>query len=136
MNYGTYVLKDSAPVAPADGMSPGWKSGQLANLGANATQTVVFDLGPNWNEYRQMMLSIVSTQAITNTTFSVSDDGQNAAHPAYAASLNAVLGPNINAAGTWCYCVVIDARYLILTFTNGPSAQGATASVRLAVMPK
>jgi hypothetical protein len=122
---------------------PGWVSGDIAALAAAGTATVVFDLGPNWDQYNVVQVALVPAGPSSGLS-GVS------VHSSADASFNAATDPQLNY--TWgtpfgAAAVAMSVpqsamfspmdRYLIVRATNadGVNAQGAGAFVQLAAYP-
>jgi hypothetical protein len=122
---------------------PGWVSGDIASLAAAGTATLIFDLGPNWDQYNVVQLGFVPAGPSSGLSgVAVYSSGD--------AAFNAAADPQLNY--TWATAVgaasmAINApqsamfspmdRYLIVRATNadGVNAQGAGAFVALAAYP-
>jgi hypothetical protein len=122
---------------------PGWVSGDIAALAAAGTATIVFDLGPNWDQYNVVQLALVPAGPSSGLSGVAAYSSANAA-------FDATVDPQLNY--TWATAVgaasmAINApqsamfspmdRYLIVRATNadGANAQGAGAFVALAAYP-
>jgi hypothetical protein len=122
---------------------PGWVSGDIAALAAAGTATIVFDLGPNWDQYNVVQLAVVpagpssglsgvSAYSSPEASFSAAADPQ--LNHTWATSFGAAVAA-INAPQSAMFSPM--DRYLIVRATNadGANAQGAGAFVALAAYP-
>ena len=125
------------------GTQPGWISGDIANLAASGVATIIFDLGPNWDQYNVVQLGVVPAGPSSGlsgvSAFSSDDPNFNAAldvqlNNCWATAFGAVAAA-INAAQSCAFSPM--GRYFIVRATNadGANAQGAGAFVRLAAYP-
>lgn len=64
---------DSTPVT-LGGDQPGWVSGSIANLGIGVTGTMIFDLGPNWDQYGEL---IATFDPDNSTTTNITITGES-----------------------------------------------------------
>lgn len=129
-------------IAPG-GSQFGWVSGDIASLALSATATLVFDLGPNWDQYNVVQVGVVpaapssglsavqaysSDDAVFNATTDVLLN--NVWGATYAGISAAVATPQ-----TCSFAPM--GRYFIVRATNadGVNAQGATAFVRITAYP-
>jgi hypothetical protein len=129
--------------AIAVGNGPGWVSGDIASLALSATATVIFDLGPNWDQYNCVQVGVVpaapssglsAVQAFSSddAVFSATSDVQlnNVWGATYGALSAAITTPQT--------CIFAPmGRYFIVRATNadGVNAQGATAFIRITAYP-
>jgi hypothetical protein len=120
---------------------PGWVSGDIAALAAAGTATIVFDLGPNWDQYNVVQLAVVPagpSSGLSGVAVYSSDD----------TNFNAAVDPQLNY--TWATAVgaasmaiaapqsamfTPQSRYMIVRATNadGANAQGAGAFMQLSM---
>lgn len=125
------------------GTIPGWISGDIASLAAAGTATIVFDLGPNWDQYGVVQLAFVPagpSSGLSGVAVYSSSD----------AAFSAATDPQLNY--TWATAVGAASmaittpqsamfspmdRYMIIRATNadGANPQGAGAFVALAAYP-
>jgi hypothetical protein len=128
-------------VAPGNG--PGWVSGDIASLALSATATLIFDLGPNWDQYNCVQVGVVPAGPSSGLTAVQAFSSDDAAFSAAAdVQLNNVWGATygaISAAITTpqtCSFAPM-GRYFIVRATNADAAnaQGATAFVRITAYP-
>jgi hypothetical protein len=138
------ILKMRSGVAAvADGNGPGWVSGGIASLALSATATIVFDLGPNWDQYNVVQLGVVPagpSSGLSGVAAYSSDDAVfNAAadvqlNTCWATSFGAVSAA-VNAPQSCAFNPM--GRYFIVRATNadGVNAQGAGAFVQLCAYP-
>lgn len=125
------------------GSQPGWISGDIASLALSATATLVFDLGPNWDQYNCVQVGVIpagpssglsAVQAFSSddAAFSAATDIQlnNVWGATYGAISAAITTPQ-----TCSFAPM--GRYFIVRATNadGVNAQGATAFVRITAYP-
>lgn len=127
-DYPVRVMKDGA----AD--LPGWVSGVLAGAGAGAVRNIVFDLGLEWARYALAQITITGTAPLAGITERASDDGVTDAQDLIATS-GVPLVLTLSAAGQAQGVAMVAGRYVRIGITNGPTAQGAGAGVRLVAMP-
>ena len=129
-------------IAPG-GTQFGWVSGDIASLVALAVATIVFDLGPNWDQYNVVQVGVVPagpSSGLTAVSVFSSDD----------ATFNAATDVQLNNVWATTFGVVSVAiaapqssgfspmgRYLIVRATNvdAVNAQGAAAFVRVTAYP-
>ncbi len=122
---------------------PGWVSGDIAALAAAGTATIIFDLGPNWDQYNVVQLAVVPAGPSSGLSGVAA---YSSADPAF----NAAADPQLNYTWSTSFGVAAAAinapqaamfspmdRYLIVRATNadGANAQGAGAFVQLAAYP-
>lgn len=139
------ILKMRSGVAAVagGGTIPGWISGDIASLAASATATLIYDLGPNWDQYNVVQVGVVPAGPSTGlsgvSVFSSDDATFNAAQDV---QLNSVWGATfanlvaaITSAQTACFAPM--GRYLIVRATNADAvnAQGAGAFVLVCAYP-
>lgn len=126
------------------GTQPGWVSGDIAALAAAGTATVVFDLGPNWDQYNVVQVALVpagpSSGLNAVAAYSSPDATFNAAvDPQLNYTWATAFGPAAGAAVATPQAAMFSPmdRYLIVRATNadGVNAQGAGAFVQLAAHP-
>lgn len=138
------ILKMRSGVsAVAAGNGPGWVSGDIASLAASGTATLIFDLGPNWDQYNVVQVGVVpagpssglsgvAAYSSDDVTFSAAADVQ--LNNCWATSFGA-----ISAAITTPQSCAFNpmGRYFILRATNadGANAQGAGAFVQVCAYP-
>lgn len=134
----TLVLRTDVSAIPLGvGNVPGWVSGSPANLAASANVFCVFDLGPNWDQYKVVVVHVDggTPQAGTGIQAYGSDDGI-----LMKCRLGAITSANMNA--TWYVDMTSttavtgvlrpSGRFVRVLFSNGaPAAQGASAAVQL-----
>lgn len=129
-------------IAPG-GSQFGWVSGDIASLALSATATLVFDLGPNWDQYNVVQvgvvpaapssgLSAVKAYSSDDAVFSATTDVllNNVWGATYAGISAAITTPQ-----TCSFAPM--GRYFIVQATNADAvnAQGATAFVRVTAYP-
>lgn len=112
----------------------GWVSGALASLAISGTVVCVFDLGENWRDYSLLQLTVTGTAALASIAESASDDGATNAQDLIATS-GVPLALVLSAAGQAQGVAMVAGRYVRIAITNGGTAQGAGANVRLVAMP-
>jgi len=120
------------------GTQPGWVSGDLANQAANTLNTIVFDLGPTWYNYRFVQIAVnpegpstglsVSCRSSDDAVFSAAEDAllNAASGTAFGAVAVAITSPQ-----TCVYRPM--GRYFIVRPQNTDlvNAQGPNALIRL-----
>lgn len=134
----------SGVAAVAAGNGPGWVSGDIASLAASATATIVFDLGPNWDQYGVVQLAVVPagpSSGLSNVKAFSSADAvlSAAADPQLNYTWGTSFGPAAGAAITAPQSAMFSPmdRYFIVQATNADAvnAQGAGAFMQLAMNP-
>lgn len=121
----------------------GWVSGDIASLVALAVATIVFDLGPNWDQYPVIQVGVMPAGPSSGlSAFSVSSSD----NAVYSAATDLPLN-NVWATAMGSISVAVAApqtgsfspmgRYVIVRATNADAvnAQGAGAFVRLCAYP-
>jgi len=123
---------------------PGWVSGDIASLAASGTATLVFDLGPNWDQYNVVQVAVVPAGPSSGLSgvavYSSADAAFSAAtDPQLNYTWGVSFGPAAGAAVTTPQSAMFSPmdRYLIVRATNADAvnAQGAGAFVQLAASP-
>lgn len=108
----------------------------FANLAAGVGQTVAFDLGPNYGQFREVAIMFRNNAGtITAIGIAASDDGVNGlgylsqSTSGAEASYGSVTGqfPTRRA--------FVGGRYVLVTVVNGATAQGASFACRLVAYP-
>jgi hypothetical protein len=138
------ILKMRSGVAAVGaGNGPGWVSGDLASLALSATATIVFDLGPNWDQYNVVQLAVVPagpSSGLTAVKAFSSDDAVLSAATDVAlnncwATTFGVISAAVAAPQSCDFSPM--GRYFIVQATNadGVNAQGAGAFVQLCAYP-
>ncbi len=111
-----------------------WVSGTIASLAISGTATVIFDLGLDWQQYGLLQLTVTGTAALSAITERASDDGATDAQDLIASS-GVPLVLTLAAAGQAQGVALVAGRYVRVAITNGGTAQGAGAGVRLVALP-
>lgn len=122
---------------------PGWVNGDIASLAAAGTATIIFDLGPNWDQYNVVQVALVPAGPSSGLSGVAA---YSSADPAFSAAadpqLNYTWGTSFGAAAAAMSAPQSAMfspmdRYLIVRATNadGANAQGAGAFVQLAAYP-
>ena len=123
---------------------PGWVSGDIASLAAAGAATVIFDLGPNWDQYNVVQVALVPAGPSSGLSgvaaYSSADPAFNAAQdPQLNYTWGTSFGPAAGAAAAAPQSAMFTPmdRYLIVRATNadGANAQGAGAFVQLSAHP-
>ena len=139
------ILKMRSGVAAVagGGSIPGWVSGDIAGLALSATATIVFDLGPNWDQYNVVQIGVVpagpSSGLSAVKAFSSDDAVLNAASDVALnncwATAFGVVSAAVNTPQSCAFNPM--GRYFIVQATNadGVNAQGAGAFVQLCAYP-
>lgn len=138
LNTRILALRDGRSENPEGSAlrKPSWvpTSNVLASAGAGAVRTMVFDLGDDWDLYSLLQITVTGTAALASITERASDDGATDAQDLLApAGLPLVL--TLPAAGSAQGLALVAGRFVRVAVTNGGSAQGAGAAVRLVAMP-
>lgn len=124
----------------AAGASPGWISGTLSSLAASASVTILFDLGPNWDVYPGVAISVAPlapSSGLTAVKIMSSDTTTvNAARVCPAAASGVFAGLNVAitvAGGAQSITVRPMGRYLFVQATNADAinALGASSKVTM-----
>ena len=133
------------PVAPSlSNTRPGWVSGDIANLAPSSSAVVIFDLGPNWDQFGSVQvaflfsplpggLSAVTAHSSDNATLTIGQlDVQlgSAFSPTFSGASATLTTPQS--------CVFKPmARYFILQATNadGTNPHTGAAFVQLCAYP-
>lgn len=125
------------------GTIPGWVSGDIASLAAAGTATIVFDLGPNWDQYNCVQVGVVPagpSSGLSGVSAYSSDDASFNA--ALDVQLNNVWGATFGAisaavAAPQSTIFAPMGRYFIVRATNadGANSQGAGAFVQICAYP-
>jgi hypothetical protein len=113
---------------------PRWVSGTLASLAISGQAVVIFDLGDDFEQYSVVQISIKGTAALAGIAEDSSDDGVTK-HQSLIATNGSAMSLVLSAAGETTGVGMVSGRYLILTLTNGATAQGAGAMVRVVLNP-
>ncbi|UOF78618.1 hypothetical protein [Bacteriophage sp.] len=136
-------MRSGAAAVAGGGTIPGWVSGDIASLAASATATIVFDLGPNWDQYNVVQVGVVPagpSSGLSGVAAYSSDDA--AFNAAQDIQLNNVWGATFGAisaavAAPQTTSFAPMGRYFIVRATNadGANAQGAGAFVAICAYP-
>lgn len=134
----TLVLRTDVSAIPLGvGNVPGWVSGSPANLAASTNVFCVFDLGPNWDQYKIITVSVDggTPQAGAGIQAHGSDDGitnKCRLGTVTAASMNASWYFDMTSSTAVVGVLRPSGRFVRVLFANGaPAAQGASAAVQL-----
>lgn len=142
-NPSILKMRSGQNAVAGGGTIPGWISGDIASLAAAGTATIVFDLGPNWDQYNVVQLAVVPAGPSSGLS-------GVAAYSSNDASFSAAADPQLNYTWATSFGVASAAinapqsamfspmdRYLIVRATNadGVNPQGAGAFVQLAAYP-
>lgn len=137
------VMETDVGAVTAGGLNHGWVSGTPANLADGATVDVLFDLGPLWQQYAEVQMSINSSTATSLSSVQASSSDTTTKNTlrrlrtidstpvsTMFATISTVTGPQqvfLRPMG----------RYLFVTLTNTAAggAQGATSKVAAAAYP-
>ena len=137
------VMETDVGAVTAGGITHGWVSGTPANLADGATVDVLFDLGPLWQQYTQVQLSILSATATSLSSIQASSSDTTTKN-----TLRRLRTIDSTAVGTMFATITTVqgpqqvfvrpmGRYLFVTLTNTAAggAQGATSKVVAAAYP-
>lgn len=123
----------------------GWISGNIDAQAAGTTVRCLFDLGPTWDQYPELVITVKHVGPSTGASvyFCGRDDAvaaDNTARQLGPRYQNAVNGQTYSAAivpGTFNYVVRPAGRYLVATVinTDGINALGAGSKVTVAAYP-
>lgn len=134
---------DANPVSAGGGVA-GWVSGSPAALADGAGATVVFDLGPDWQQYVVAQIVVLSTAA-GGSLSAIQDYGSDTPGITSARRMKEALAAGstttfltvTSAVGPQAHYVRPIGRYVVMSMTNTATfgAQGAGAKVTLAAYP-
>lgn len=133
---------DGAQVA--GGGAAGWVSGSPANLAASASVSIVFDLGPDWDQYGVAAVGVLpmgpssgfaSVQAMGSDT-GVANPARRLKDMAVSGSANSSYAVSTGSNGH-TFHVRPFGRYIVVSVTNADAANaiGAAAKVSMAAYP-
>lgn len=137
-------MRTTDTAVTAGGDIPGWVSGTIASLAASATVTIVFDLGPYWDQYNSVQMAVNPVGPSSGLT-AVQCFSSRTTTPSAVERLNMGQAVNFNtssatatvAAGVQSGMFRASARYFCVQATNndGTNALGASSSVAISVWP-
>ena len=138
------LMQTGVNAVAAGGPAAGWVSGTPANLADGATETTVFDLGPQWERYVLVQIIVYSTVATSLDTIYVTGSDTPAhnwarrlkelSHAATSVALGSATYV-VTAIGAGLFRPM--GRYVVLRYTNTAAggAQGSASAVNLAAYP-
>ena len=137
------VMETDVAAVTAGGATPGWVSGSPANLALSASVNCVFDLGPEWAQYGEVAINVLSTgpstgmQILLRGSDTVAPTTARAMRDVTTTTLRPLSDPLTTAAAVGSYVVKPCGRYVIAQITNNDAAnaQGATSKVTLTAFP-
>ncbi|EGK72461.1 hypothetical protein METUNv1_01226 [Methyloversatilis universalis FAM5] len=131
------------PVVAGDAM-PGWVSGDIANLAPSAGVTVIFDLGPHWDRYGVVSVSVFPQAPSSGLNAVQIYSGPNAStssirrlQHAFGSNWGSTFSNMASANGTNQTHVRPTGRYVMVYAVNADAANalGASSSVIIAAYP-
>lgn len=146
MDFPVLVFETDLSAVTAPSRAGGWVSGSIANLAASAAVTCLFDLGPDWQQYNELVVAVkpaAPSSGLTGVMMTSRDDATAASNfnrqlghrYGSAANGNAISGAPTTSA-TWNVRPM--GRYLTVVATNADAvnAQGAGAKLTVAAFPR
>ena len=132
-------------VEPTSG-TPGWVSGNPANLAASASVTCVFNLGTDWDQYTELQVSVkcqAPSSGFTKVSVQGSDttvltSGVRRCRSSQDSAIGSTLYESVSSAvGAIQFNVRPWGRYVFVSLTNGDAvnAAGALSAVAIAAYP-
>lgn len=126
----------SQPVVGGQDAS-GWVSGDVSGLAAASTAVMLFDVGPDWDQYHTITINVNPvgpSSGFSNLQFSGRDDPVAAIDPlrrmgpANSTAGQVYSGAVTTAGGAQQFVVRPAGRYVVVSLTNadGANAQGAS----------
>ncbi len=134
----TLHMRTTDTAVTAGGSVAGWVSGTIASLAASASATMIFDLGPNWDQYPYVTVTVNPQGSSSGLTAlqvfgsrTTTDTDVERLNFAYATSFAGQSVAPTTANGVQSGIYRPAGRYVIVKATNadGTNAQGASASV-------
>lgn len=137
------VMESGVNQVPGGALA-GWVSGNPAGMGDGATVSVVFDLGPDWDQYPVIGLSVQPVGAIslsavgaTGSDTPVNNSARRLSGAYTAGAAFSVLSATLTTIGGSAFIALMAmGRYVIVSLTNtaGGGVMGAS-KVTLAAYP-
>lgn len=141
LSVPTLIMEtDKNPVA-GGGNQPGWVSGTPAGLAASGTVDIVFDLGPDWDQYRFVQISCAPAGPSSGSQLSGRGSDTTTATEnrrlSYANSVNLTSVNNVAFSSSVTVVVRPIGRYVIPRWTNtdGINVCGAASKCTIAAYP-
>lgn len=136
------VMETGANQVSAGSGKPGWVSGRPSNLAAGgASVDVFFDLGPDWDQYAMVQVSIYPNTALTMTvqhSCSEAVSFEYSKRPCFAFQANTGNATSFVTSGSQVSYLVRPlgrVQGLRCTNTDGANSTGAAAKLTLAAYP-
>jgi hypothetical protein len=141
------VFETDVNQVAASNTTGGWISGTPANLADGGTALILFDLGPEWDQYciASLMIRSVTATSLSNITASSRDDAVAAVNPSrylrddtLSGGSPSILFATVTSANAGGAVRLRPAgRYLVVFVTNTATGgvQGASAKVALSLYP-